>query len=138
MAASASYDYDIVIIGGGPTGASAVSACAILNRRVAVIDPRGTITAAPTGTISKAFRAAALEHAQPESASWSAVQTKVKDTVARAASLTSMAQVVVDDQTSASGSVAVPSPGDKCATKSTKKTGVSFKDSYDIYVPRSR
>lgn len=56
------FDYDLVIIGGGPAAAAAVTAVATnrLGKRVAVIDPKGTLTDAPTGAVSKVYRHCAI------------------------------------------------------------------------------
>jgi pyruvate/2-oxoglutarate dehydrogenase complex dihydrolipoamide dehydrogenase (E3) component len=84
------YDFDTLVLGGGPTGDAAVSACALLTHsRTAVVDTRGSVSAAPTGVISKAYRAAAL--ALPASADWSEVRGWVTATVERASTLPSMA-----------------------------------------------
>ena len=56
------FDYDVIIIGGGPAGSNAVSICTWLNKRVCVIEPRGYLWPAPTGAVSKIHRTCGLTH----------------------------------------------------------------------------
>ena len=51
--ATATKHYDAVVIGGGPVGTEIARLCGLVGRRVAVVDPRGALLAAPTGYVSK-------------------------------------------------------------------------------------
>lgn len=83
---SHSYDYDVLILGGGPAGASAVSICAWLGKRVCVIEPRGCLYPAPTGAVSKILRMCGILHGNvfgEKVVPWSTVKEYLHATVDR-------------------------------------------------------
>ena len=58
------YDYDVLIVGGGPAAASAIGTCSFLRKRTCVVEPRGRVLPTPTGTVSKALRLLGAERQQ--------------------------------------------------------------------------
>lgn len=57
---NANDHYDLVVLGAGPAGLKAASECAQEGFRVVLIDPKESITGAPTGAFSKCVREAAM------------------------------------------------------------------------------
>lgn len=68
---SANDHYDLLVLGAGPAGLKAAYECARKGFRVGVVDPKESITGAPTGAHSKCLREAALGGAS----TWSEVET---------------------------------------------------------------
>lgn len=85
-AESVPFDYDLLILGGGPTGVEAVKACAInrLNQRICVVDPKGSMCPAPTGAVSKMYRQCARDE---HCFKFEAFQERVQETLARVSQL---------------------------------------------------
>jgi pyruvate/2-oxoglutarate dehydrogenase complex dihydrolipoamide dehydrogenase (E3) component len=84
------YDYDVLVLGGGPAGASVVSICGWLNKSACVVEPRGAITPAPTGAISKIHRACGSLHGDPFGnvrVEWSVVEDHLAATLKRVGDL---------------------------------------------------
>lgn len=80
------HDFDVVVLGGGPAGASIVSICGWLKKSVCVVEPRGNITPAPTGAISKIHRACGNLHGDPFGkvrVEWSVVEDYLAATLKR-------------------------------------------------------
>lgn len=63
MAGSGPFEYDLLILGGGPTGVEAVKTCAMnrLDQRICVVEPKGAMCPAPTGAVSKIYRQCAID-----------------------------------------------------------------------------
>ena len=79
-------DFDVIIVGGGPAGSSAVSICTWLKKRVCVIDPRGTLWPAPTGAVSKIHRNCGMLFGDPHGKKrvpWSVVDDHLNTTLER-------------------------------------------------------
>ena len=79
-------DYDVVILGGGPSGASAVSICTWLKKRVCVVDPKGRVWPAPTGAVSKIHRSCGMLHGDPfgkKRVPWAVVEEHFQTTLQR-------------------------------------------------------
>lgn len=62
--------YDLVVLGGGPAGVRAAEEAASRGQNVALVEPKGCITGAPTGAHSKCLREAAISGAR----TWDEVQ----------------------------------------------------------------
>lgn len=60
IAAKTGDHFDLVVIGAGPAGVKAAIEAAGRGMRVGLIEPKATLTGAPTGAHSKCFREAAL------------------------------------------------------------------------------
>jgi hypothetical protein len=73
-------EFDLVVLGAGPAGVKAAVECANKGFRVSLVDPKATITGAPTGAHSKCLREAVLEGAK----SWPEVEAVINKVVPRA------------------------------------------------------
>jgi NAD(P) transhydrogenase len=76
--------YDLLVLGAGPVGVKAAVECANRGYRVGLIDPKETITGAPTGAHSKCLREAAMEGAR----TWEEVEHVIDKVVSRTSEAT--------------------------------------------------
>mmetsp|Transcript_14929 Transcript_14929/g.43056 ORF Transcript_14929/g.43056 Transcript_14929/m.43056 type:complete len:662 (-) Transcript_14929:92-2077(-) len=77
--------YDLVVLGGGPAGVRAAVEAAGRGHRVGLIEPKGTITGAPTGSHSKCLREAAIRGAK----TWQEVSDSMSSAVKAASAVAS-------------------------------------------------
>ena len=84
------YEYDVAIVGGGPSGAAATGTLTLLGKKVVVIDPAGALTPMPTGTVSKVWRACGETFGAKDGSKrveWEVVERCMEEAQARVAAL---------------------------------------------------